>query len=170
MKSSKSLVIVCWFMLTVPSTCPAKEWRDIAPLRSTRADVERLLGASNEPLPIYFLPDEVVYFQYSQHPCDGRYPDEKWKVPPGTVLSIRVTLKKQVPFADSRLDLSKFKKVQGDHDVIGHFYYINEEEGFSIEVGQENIIGYIYEPAARDSHLRCPDSAAKKPCGSNQKN
>ncbi|MDQ3802632.1 MAG: hypothetical protein M3416_02095 [Acidobacteriota bacterium] len=42
--------------------CPGKEWRGIVPLKSTRADVERLLGPNDENGSTkYELPDAVVY-------------------------------------------------------------------------------------------------------------
>jgi hypothetical protein len=44
--SNKQLIASFWVMLSIAIICPAKEWRGIVPLKSTRADVERLLGAA----------------------------------------------------------------------------------------------------------------------------
>ncbi len=164
-------------MMMTLSIGSAKEWHGIVPLHSTRADVVRLLGAATDDRSAtYYLPDETVVVQFSKFPCDEKTSYEKWKVAPGTVISIRVIPKKQVQLADLRLNLASFKKVRGDDDLVGHFYYVNEEEGFSIEVQSlpnepdEIVGGYIYEPAAKDNHLRCPTAAAKNPCGSNRRN
>lgn len=48
----------------------AKEWRGIVPLRSTRADVERLLGDDSEkkPLTTYQTKQEAVSVLYASGP------------------------------------------------------------------------------------------------------
>lgn len=168
-------------MLTTMNVCSAKEWRGIVPLKSTRADVERLLGpVADNDMPKYYLPDEIVYVQFSKQPCDEKSTYERWNVAPGTVISVRVVPKKELLVTNLHLELSKYKKVQGDHDVPTNFYYVSEDEGFSVEVyappegtpeGTAEIVrGFIYGPSAEDRHLRCSDSTAKKPCGSNRKN
>jgi AAA-like domain len=50
----------------------------------------------------------------------------------GTVTSIMVTLKKPIPLESSRVDLTKLKRLPGDFDVVGHFYYMDEQEGYGI--------------------------------------
>jgi hypothetical protein len=47
-------------------------WRGIIPLKSTRADVERLLGHSTGPLPTYYLSDSTVTFWYSHCRCGDK--------------------------------------------------------------------------------------------------
>lgn len=157
------------------SVCSAKEWRGIVPLKSTRADVERLLGPQPETdSGKYDLPDAEVFVYYAKFPC-GHVPPEGWPVPPpgwnvpaGTVVGIRVALKKPVPLASLNFDLRKFTKARGDHDVPQHFHYYDEAEGFSIEVfdhrgGEgEYVQAYGYGPRAEDEGLRCPAPAAEK--------
>src|SRR6476659_7763140 len=72
----------------------AEEWRGIVPLRSTRADVVRLLGKPNE-LGRYEVNGERADIIYSDGPCKGwHYSLEKVNckclVPKDTVLSIYV--------------------------------------------------------------------------------
>jgi len=38
------VIFATWIILTMSNNCDAKAWRGIVPLKSTRADVERLLG------------------------------------------------------------------------------------------------------------------------------
>src|SRR5687768_16252810 len=73
------LIIACPLiaLLLVPSSF-TKEWRGIIPLRSTRADVERLLGP---PEPgsrgVYRTGSERITVSYAEGPCDYG-----WQVPP----------------------------------------------------------------------------------------
>jgi hypothetical protein len=141
----------------------AKEWRGIIPLHSTRADVERLLGQPTKPGgSIYDLGSESAIIVYaSGAPCGDDSPSS-WQVPRDTVISVTVYSETKTPFPDLKIDRSKYKRADGGHlpDV---FYYINEEEGVKIEVIQGNVAGITYFPAAKDSHLHCPDNRQKQP-------
>ena len=146
------------------SQARAKEWCGITPLKSTRTRVERILGTpSSERLPAYHLPDEIVYVDFAANPgCRTQLSRQTWNVPEGTVTLIRRFLKKPIPLKSLDIDLSKFKKVKSDNDVEGHFYYVNEGEGFTVEFEakpdgkDEFVTGYIYAPRANQKRLRCP--------------
>lgn len=167
--------LLCLLMLcAAPLDGTAKEWRGIVPLKSTRADVERLLGPQPENvLRRYELPHEFVSVEYADRPCNARNPDgwpeppPGWNVPPGTVIAIRVELKEPASLASLGLDLTKFQKGRGDADVPQHHYYFNEEEGFNLEVFDyggdigQMVKGYIHGPRASEAHLRCPATPAK---------
>ena len=104
-----------------------------------------------------YLSDSVVTFNFSGNPnCSQKLPYPSWNIPSDTVTSFGVGLKQQVPITDFGVDLTKLKKVKGDFDLAEHFYYINEDNGFSIEVGRNHVMGYIYEPSAKNKDLRCP--------------
>ena len=51
-------------------SCEAKSWRGIVPLKSTRADVERLLGKPGK-YNRYQFENERVSFDYSNGRCEG---------------------------------------------------------------------------------------------------
>src|SRR5260370_28875918 len=115
--NSITLIICLSFLLSMSSICSAKQWRGIVPLKSTRADVERILGRSaNAQLPIYYFPDQTIILKYSKYGCapvpvvDGwpTPPLEGWNVPPDTVLTVSINLKKQVPLNTLSFDLAKF--------------------------------------------------------------
>ena len=153
-------------ILSLAFCASAKAWRDIVPLHSMRSDVEKLLGPPETDLEgilvSYRLQDSRVDIQYAANPdCREEWPYDSWNVPKGTVTFIRVAPREQLHLPDLRLDLTKFVKEQGDYDVIGHFYYIDEAEGFSISVneregGTDAIIGaFVYGPASRDNQMRC---------------
>jgi hypothetical protein len=147
-----------------------RSYRGVVPLESTRLDVEKLLGKPSDPYRgIYNFGDEIVSFVYSKHGCtpatkvDGWPipPVEGWNVPADTVLFVNVNLRKQIPLHSLGIDLKNFKKVRGDSDIPSHFKYVDEAAGFTIDLngdgGSETVRGYIYGPAAKYNHLRCPE-------------
>ena len=153
-------------ILSLAVCASAKEWRGIVPLHSTRSDVEKLLGTPENDmegiLVSCHLQRSTIDIQYAANPdCREEWPYDSWNVPKGTVTFIRVAPRQQLHLPDLRLDLTKFVKEQGDYDVIGHFYYIDEAEGFSISVnkredGTDAIIGaFVYGPASKDIQMRC---------------
>jgi hypothetical protein len=134
----------------------AKEWRGLVPLRSTRADVERLLGTPpagrNYPdAVVYHTENEEVLVRYSTGRCI-----EKWDVPRDTVLFIHVFPKNKPRFIDLKIDTSKYKKIPAG-DYLDVSSYDNEEEGFELEVNTvEGLVHiFIYYPPAKASKLRC---------------
>jgi hypothetical protein len=128
-----------------------KGWRGIVPLKSTRAEVERILGRPDkESVNAYDFPEESVLFRYSQRRCD-----EQWNVAPDTVLYISINPKVKRPLTELNLDLTKYKKKPGDFDVLDHFYYVDEEQGLTLSVRSGMVQEYIYGPTAKDNPLRC---------------
>jgi len=155
------VVLAGWFLITVSNNCFGNDWRGIVPLKSSRADVERLLGQPTGPLPTYYLSDNTVAFWYSHCRCGDKCKDDGWNVPVDTVVSIRVDLKGVVRLADLGLDLTQFKKLPGDDDVPASFVYSNAEEGLAIEGGGEYASALIYGPRLKDNHLRCPHRSSE---------
>jgi len=152
--------VICSSFLFLESP-PQQDWRGLLPLKSTRKDVERLLGPPDvnqeNQLLVYYQKDQVVFIGFSGNPqCRQKLPYTTWDTSMDTVTEIRVRLRKSVPIADTQIDLTKLKKHRGDSDLMTHFYYVNEENGFSIEVGAGNVTGYVYEPTSRQNHLQCP--------------
>jgi hypothetical protein len=143
-------------------------WHGIIPLRSTRADVEKLLGPptpySKAPYAAdYRTKNERVFVLYSTGPCDIE-PSHGWNVPRGTVISIDVEPNVKPKFAELKLDESKYEK-RKDPEVLSLTYYTNEKEGVSIEVNtEEGVVNvFRYSPMSKDIYLRCPTSSALSP-------
>jgi hypothetical protein len=159
-------VLVCaYLILPISSLQRSKEWRGIIPLKSTRADVERLLGAPDEPGgTLYILENENVHVWYSGGSCER---DSKgWNVPRDVVTEFTVYYKTKVPASTLKLDESKYEKFN-DPEVKRFVYYKNEDEGILIQVdtnlGVVNNITFF--PEAKDNYLRCPGSAVKNSSG-----
>jgi hypothetical protein len=71
----------------------AQEWDKIVPLKSTRADVERLLGPIDKSYGVdYELMDGVLSIEYSSGPC-RKQRQGGWHVPEGVVISFSFSAK-----------------------------------------------------------------------------
>lgn len=145
--------LVIFIAMATSQVCPPTGWRGIVPLKSTRADVEQILGPPTDKSGLSYLPNRSVKVQYSVRPCDSG-----WDVAPDTVIAFSIYVDPMIPLADLHLDLTKYKKMHGDADVSDHFYYADEERGFAISVRDGMINRYIYEPTNRDKSRRCADN------------
>jgi hypothetical protein len=128
----------------------AKEWRGIVPLRSTRADVERLLGKENE-IGRYQFEDERAFIIYSQGSCDTRAGNCICLISKDVVLEIHVTLEISRQFSDLKVDLSKLER-RRERAGSSIFTYSNLDEGVRYSVNESNgeIVGVDYTPAKSD--------------------
>ena len=131
-------------------------WQGIVPLHSTRADVQRLLGAgTGESGSSYYMKNVNVFFLYSRGDCkSGR---GAWNVQPDTVTRITVYPKPAPMLRDLNLDRNKFEKKPGGH-IAAIVWYVNDEDGLVIEVDEDigQVMGFYYWPQRKDNHLRCP--------------
>lgn len=149
---SKALILI-FITLALTQISEARDWRGIIPLRSTRADVERLLGSPEQGLKsIYQTEGERISVTYSERLCDYG-----WLVPLGTVINFSVYPKTPSKVADLKLDESKYVKRQ-DYHVESIYYYINQEEGinYTVNAGGGMVTGIEYYPAAKDNNQLCP--------------
>ena len=153
-----ALSIIAWPLLALaftPST-HAKEWRGITPLRSTRADVERLLGPpTSESGSAYATEGERVLVTYSQRPCDYG-----WRVPLGTVISFFVHAKTPPKLSDLKLDEKKYEMRKSYH-VATIRYYIDLEAGinYTVESPGDLVTGVEYYPPLKADAPRCQPPA-----------
>jgi len=136
----------------------ARGWRGLTPLRSTCADVKRILGVTRCENVIK-AEGETINISYSEKPCvDG------WNVPKGTVIDIRVIPKRKSALTDLNLDLNKYQKVvvipYDRHDQSGTVHYWNAEDGVDLEIWDGKVESMTYFPTAKDDHLRYPNSLA----------
>lgn len=160
-------ILLCSIFALLPGTVftQSKGWRGIAPLHSTRADVERLLGPPIDPdkeyVSVHKLENEVVFIVYASGPPCGMDAQRMWKVPRGTVVSITTSPKTKIRFSELQIDENKYRKTDGGH-VPGYTYYINEEDGLKFEVIKDEVASITYFPSAKDNSLRCPTSATQE--------
>ena len=128
----------------------ARGWRGIVPLKSTRADVERLLGLPGKH-GRYQFENERAYINYrGTGPCA---PENvcSCTVPEGTVLSIHVALEVEMSFSALRLDKKKYEKYVSPQDPTVATYS-NEKDGiiYTVDQKHDDITDIQYLPAEKD--------------------
>lgn len=144
-------------VLFLSTNSQARDWKGIVPLKSTRSDVERLLGVqkrSSDAVAYYKLAKEIVVFHFQVDVCDS--PGGKfglgWNVAPGTVVNIGVIPRgkhrkeEYLPASDAKV-----------HDMgAGIVYYSDQSAGLTVET-YENLVTLVeYYPEASKENLRCP--------------
>jgi uncharacterized metal-binding protein len=141
-------------------TTASNGWQRIVPLRSTRADVERLLGpprSSIGDIYRYGTPENRVDISYSADPCKvgGANP---LNTAADVVLKITVSPQKTLLVQSLGLDKNKYIRIQDDHPE-NWVNYLNSVEGITIDAildnGCEQVLSIIYQPTSRDRELRC---------------
>lgn len=161
MKYTKlKIVFVCAIWLCSASILHAKEWRGIRPLKSTRADVEKLLGKPNN-LGRYEFEDERAYIDYSKG-CD-RVDDCLCLAPKDTVIDIFVTLESDLKLSDLKIDRTKYHKTRSTH-LPGIVTYANDEDGiiYTVDDEDDEVMHMTYLPTARDCHSLIKDRPPNK--------
>jgi hypothetical protein len=139
---------VCAIWLFSASILHAKEWRGIVPLKSTRADVEKLLGKPND-LRRYQFENERAYINYSSG-C-ARIDDCLCLVPKDIVIYIFVTLESDLKFSNLKIDRTKYHKTKSTH-LPGIVTYANDDEGiiYTVDDEDDEVMDITYLPTARD--------------------
>ena len=143
--------IVAALLLLLPVTnLQAKDWRGITPLKSKRADVERLLGQPNK-LGRYQYEDLRASIDYAEGKCDNDNTNCLCLVSEDTVLSIYVVLEVGLKFSTLNLDKTQYKKSVYPEDP-NLAIYSNDEEGIIYTVSQEDdeVTAIEYLPSAND--------------------
>jgi len=160
----RSSFLIAWLILFGSTQMPSTtDWRGLSPLKSTRMDVERTLGLPEQELSKewlnYRFQDMTVDFFFSSNPkCQQQLPYTSWNVTSDTVTAIDVTFRPSPLVADTGIDLTKYKKIGGNSDLLEHFHYLNADGSFVIEVGNGYLVGYHYRPGSKQTHLRCEPS------------
>jgi hypothetical protein len=151
---------------TLQAGVPTNSWHGIVPLRSTRVDVEKLLGnpaSSRRSTFVYETYIERVKVVFSAGKCvlSG---SERWNVASDVVITIEVRPKKPKLIQDLRLDPNRYPRFQESHPE-NWFLYRNKDDGVMIETvlfeGEEHIDSISYFPTTKDTGLRCPSTNKK---------
>ena len=136
---------------------PEPKWRKIVLMRSTREDVEGLLGQSqyrgfNASYKVEGGTLGVVYYPFNQCATSGAY----LRVPQWTVEEMTYEPDDPPKFSDLNLDLKKFRKQRESSDVPDLISYINNKDGVDYTFEADNTLNNIrYFPAKRFDYLRC---------------
>lgn len=153
----------CVTLLSI-SSCWVEGWKGIVPLHSTRADVERLLGPPVRPCQTgcsYDTKNEGVFVLYSGRLC-GNDEQDRWRVPPDTVISLTIYPAVKPKLSDLKLNLRRFTKTK-DPELRGYLTYTSKRRGVTYEVSDTRVVlGIEWFPASKDESLRCLDLLGPK--------
>jgi len=133
-----TFLIACLVFVGSAQIPSPTDWRGLSPLKSTQLDVERTLGPpdrkiDNEHLTYYF-PDVVVYFYFTSNPkCGQKLPYTSWDVTADILTGIDIRLRHPKLVEESGIDLTKFKRVKVDSDMLDSYYYLSDDSSFAID-------------------------------------
>lgn len=136
----------------------AKSWRGIVPLRSTRADVQRVLGppiTGGGTIDLYELEEGHVNVMYAGARCEQGLPADwgNWNVPAGRVVNISISL--HVPQPVAKLKIRNLIRYKWYTDNSGATYYHDKSRGIEYQVQGDVVTAITYGPSAKDSRLLC---------------
>lgn len=142
-----------------PFTLPSN-WKGIIPLRSTRSDVEKILGQPRESQlgpHIYENQTERVDVLYARGKCERG--TGRWNVPAETVIQIQITPAKILLLEDISIDRIKYTSYRWSHPD-NWITYQNKQDGIwidTIDLGKntEEVRVIKYLPKASDHGLKC---------------
>lgn len=147
------LVLFVLVLTASVTTTFAKQWRGLVPLKSTRADTERVLGtptSKTEHTAYYKLPYDLVVIHFQTTGCDPF--GLNWDIPVNTVVNIAVIPRRSDP-KEEYLVGGNFR---ADEYNDRFRYYDDETAGQSIETYDDFVTLVDYYPTAADERLRCP--------------
>src|ERR1043165_7650396 len=155
MKTLATVVLVLATPLLIAVRVNAEPWKGIVPLKSTRSDVERLLG---KPLPgniksyvTYEIESDEVRVHYADKSLCSRFDDCECYVADDTVLNIVVRFKEKPTFSSLGLNLSKFHPIVNPENP-NNVAYSNSNAGIMYVISKrDDVVSYVqYSPAAKD--------------------
>lgn len=136
-------------------------WRGLIPLHSRREEVEQLLGSPKDSISQtyrYETQTERIDVSYSEGKCETSV-SGGWNVPTGTILKIKVYPRTTILIRDLPFGMGSYRR-SPDPNIRNRFFYMSDEIGVMIESeleqGCERVVSITYQPAAKDTPLRCP--------------
>lgn len=167
MKFSKLILIVFLLSMSVSAQSITNDWRGLIPLKSTRADVETLLGKPKVGrTDIYETAEEVVTLWYSRGTCK-QIKASVWNVPKDTILGILFSPKKSLPLSQFFSFPNPEFEREADIEMRDRFTYRNKDSSvtFHTEIlpnGTEDISFIAFAPSKADYPLRCSARVKKR--------
>jgi len=138
---------------------PANSWKTLVPLRSTRADVERMFGKAEIPnggYHLYKFEKEKVFFTYTYGNCVTH--DRGWNVAADNILEIEIIPQTPLLLAETGFDLKKFRQTESYHPRAT--IYENQEDGVTISTRilrvAEEVMSIKLQPSIRELEFACP--------------
>lgn len=140
--------------------CQTNVWNGIVPLKSTKEDVEKILGKPTldsiaQAAAEYRTKDGKVFVLYSTGPCKVK-PSNGWKIPKQTVISISFYPVDRPQFTDLQIDMQKFER-HSDPEILHLIDYTNKTEGINLTIDESDgsVTRFSYFPESKYDYLKC---------------
>src|ERR1051326_1494845 len=134
------------FLLLMTATSQAKAWRGIVPLKSTRADVERLLGLPGKYGHYEFPNETASIYYFSEAGCKDLH-NCLCVSPKDIVAYIYTGVSVPMKISDLNLDMRRYKKFRSPRSPH-QTTYTDDDEGITYTVaedGEEVLLINYYE-------------------------
>jgi hypothetical protein len=166
-----SIMVLGFLVMFSPRGVDGKAWRGIVPLRSTRADVERLWGPANADDSSYEIDGGRVLFVYSSQGCQEGLPGG-WNVPANTVVSISVSSAKEIRLADVLVAGKTYDQIYRVHTPqLVDYVDIQEGVRYAYVTIDDSVQSTTYFGSeADDKKLRCGEYKYATPVPAGAKN
>jgi hypothetical protein len=141
------------FGLCSQAQVQAKEWKQVIPLRTKRAEVERLFGKRADPqMVLYEMDGYNVTVDYVRSSCGTKY--GTWNVPSDTVLRYTIYFRGPVTLNDFDIKTANFKMTE-DPELVGNYYLINSIDGVMIALSGGQVASIDFYPGKKNERYRC---------------
>lgn len=144
-------------LVLMPQANITNSWQGIVPLRSTRADVERLLGAATDShgqTRIYKTQSERIDVSYSSGRCG---PGQVWNAQPDIV--VRLIVRPVHPTMIQDLDTKSYVRVKESHPA-NWVQYWSPDGGIVIQTTiidqAEEVLSITYQATKSEKTPKCP--------------
>jgi hypothetical protein len=151
------ILLILFFALFSQPCCETNEWNGIIPLKSTRADVEKLLGKPLRPsnnAAQYKTKTENVMIVYAEKPCGVR-PMSPGNSPNALVVIMEVNPIVRPKISDLTIDPAKFTKTfdESKNQIV----YRNLQDGITVaEDSRDHTVFQIgYSPEKKFAEEFC---------------
>lgn len=155
--------LILMLLLAYPANSQTSNvWNGIIPLKSTRADVEKILGKP-EPMSIakyatgYRVKDGEVFVLYSTGLCNID-PAHGWNIPELTVINVDFSPDYPNPYKFSDLKIDRYKfEMHPDPGSLHLVSYTNEKDGvvLTVDTSSDTIRTFSYFPESKYDCLKC---------------
>ena len=143
--------------------CASNIWKGIIPLKTTREEVEQILGKRVNPdsngydIADYKFKGGTAYIVFTLGGCRGGVGD--YNVPAGRVNRVSFQPDPQPAFRGFKFDRKRF--VEGGHpDGPSPSFFVNRLDGISfwLSPDEQSVQRINYFPSSKEDHLKCKDT------------
>jgi hypothetical protein len=165
---STCLIFILGVLLFAQEPRSLTKIRQIIPLRSTKADVEKIFGKATENYANtseYKINDDFLTVEYSTGECSSNL--ATYQVPKGTVIRVNVLLKRAIDFKFVNEDISNFE-MEESNDTQNETYknlikgvrydvFVKSKEGVEYDKSPRLLNSMSIFPSNKYSYLECSE-------------